>query len=312
VTVAPPTGIIAGMSRGAVFVVGMPRSGTTVARSVLDAHSQLSITPETHLVDHWMRLYPADLDGPDAFDAFWSDFVPSVDFTRSGVEADVVLERIRAAGPPSFRTVFTALLEAYADKTGKPRLGEKTPGHYRSLDVLFDWFPDAQALFMIRDPRAVVASFRTLELEWTDHPVEVIAARWRRSIEIAEKWAADLRVRVVRYETFVADPETEVRKTCAWLGEAFEPGMLGERDPRGTGSRQHGAVDTTSVERWRTELDADTVAVIEHIAGPAMTRLGYERVGRRLRPHRRAVLSGRVLARRAIGGVGTRLKGIRR
>lgn len=62
----------------------------------------------------------------------------------------------------------------------------------------------------------MVASFRALDRVWTDQPVDILAERWRRSVEIAEALGA--RVRQVRYEVLATDPEGVLPPLFTWLG----------------------------------------------------------------------------------------------
>ncbi|MGQ0430821.1 MAG: sulfotransferase family protein [Microthrixaceae bacterium] len=289
---------------GPIFVVGMPRSGTTLMRSIMNAHPSVAMAPETHFVDHWMRLHRhTDVADPGGFARLWGEFCDSKHFRTLGVEADELEARIRASGPPSFQSMFTAMLEAYAERIGKPRLGEKTPGNYRYLDTILEWFPDGRVLFMIRDPRAVVASFQALDREWTDKPVDSIAVRWRRSVEMAEGWARDQRVLLVPYEALAHAPEPEVRRICDFLDEPFAPEMLqsGRGVSGGEQLKFQGEVTTESVERWRTQLSPRDIAVTEHLARAPMRRWGYQPSAPRLSLPDQVALDARALWRRVLG-----------
>lgn len=291
--------------KGPVFIVGMPRSGTTLLRSLFNAHPSLAIAGETHLLDRWMaRHRKTDLSTSDGFAAFWADYTATADFGVLSLDATEVAARIQAAGPPSFQRVFTGVLEAYAEAQGKPRSGEKTPGHYRHLDLLLGWFPSARVLFLQRDPRAVAASWKALDRPWTDQPLEVIVVRWRRSIEIAERWSSDGRVRLVPYEQLVRTPEAVVAHLCEWLDEPFVRQILDEdrgRPPGWRASKASGPVSVDSVERWQEQLSPDEIAIVEYLGRSAMARLGYERSGPALPRHRQVTLEAAALARRVRG-----------
>ncbi len=291
------------------FIVGSGRSGTTLLRSLLAAHSRLAVTPETHFMKRADRDGALEGPAPDDFDGFWRDLVRWSRFRDTGLAPEDVLARIDAAGRRDFRTVFAAMLDSYGAAMGKPRIGEKTPGHYRYLDRLFEWFPGTRILAVRRDPRDVVASH--LAAPWvTDQMapgrlgapfvrrlrafhVAERALLWREANgEILDGAAADPRMHVVVYESLVARPETEMRRVCAFLGETFEPGVLAPRtgDPllktartrakwgEWTGThhaRASAPVSSGSVGRWRERLSPAEAALIEAICGPAMIRHGY-------------------------------------
>ena len=268
-----------------IFVVGAPRSGTTLLRVLLAAHPRIAIPDETHFFDRWLREFGhLDLAEPRAFDAFWSAFASHPHFRRLGLDPDMERRRIRSRAPVDFRTVFATLLEDYAASLGKPRWGEKTPGHFVFLDTIFDWFPDARTVALVRDPRAVYASRKGTE--WGARPPRQVARNWVRAARAAARWSGDGRGLVVRYEDLVGETEAVMQRVCRFVGETFdaavvEPGarqqvrasgLHGTHDPSG-------AVDTAAVERWRRELAPVDIAVIEDVAGDAMRALGYDPLG---------------------------------
>jgi hypothetical protein len=276
-----------------VFIVGAPRSGTTLLRTLLDAHPQLAIAQETHWLIRWADAPGAgDLDDPDGLARFWSAFTASACFDRLLLDERTAIDRIRADGAVDLRGVFRSLLVQYAEVTGKPRWGEKTPAHHEHIDTLFDWFPDATVLFVVRDPRAVVNSHVTLPGRRFPADVEHIARLWGDAADSLERWSTDERVHRVRYESLAGAPEPELVRLCEVLGLPYAPEMVAAKQPirglppmpagfraqslRGSLSPR-GAVSPANVERWRVGLRATEVAVIERAAGPAMESAGYGR-----------------------------------
>lgn len=292
------------------FIVGSGRSGTTLVRSLLNAHPALAVTPETHYLKRAFREGAASQPAPDDFPAFWRELTAWSRFRDTELDADAVLARIEAGGDRSFRAVFAAMLAEYAAARGKRRAGEKTPGHYRYLPTIFTWFPGARVLVLRRDPRDVVASH--LGSPWVTgelRPGRLAAPLIRRLrlFHIAERAAlwreangpflggadGDPRMHVVRYEQLVRDPEGEVARICAFLGEASDPAMLASRaqgratppagaaDPgwRDWAKRHHaraGApVSDGSVGRWRETLSASEATLVEAICAAEMARHGY-------------------------------------
>lgn len=296
-----------------IFIVGPGRSGTTLLRSLLSAHSRISITPETQFMNKVTGPDPIT-GGPDDFETFWSRYTSWVRFKDLGVDPDRCRALIAELGRPSYRNIFHALLAAYRERVGKPRVGEKSPSHVHHLREFLAWFPDAQVLITERDPRAVVASqLKTPYIGQRIVPLslrqgvfigkrigEVVryARDWAHiHAEVVPQWRRDSRVKVVSYEALVRDPETELRGTCDFLGEPFESAMLTNRSsatvPPAAGvapnrdleewRRQHEAtslrpVSAESLERWKDDLEPRELALIEGICERPMGEAGYERL----------------------------------
>lgn len=296
-----------------VFVVGSGRSGTTLVRAMLAAHSRIAVPPETHYVKFTDQYDAAARDAPEDFAAFWRTLVARRQFRDMGVDPDRVLEMTARTGGRTFRGVFLAMLAVHAEATGKARPGEKTPGHYRYLGRLFRWYPGAQVIALRRDPRAVVASH--LGSPWVTQQIEhrgrnapfVPRLRLFHVAERARLWTeaygrfladaeADPRIHLVSYEALVADPARHAEAMTDFLGEPFEPGMIEKRgEVAGSAARDQldsarwrewvkdherrasAPISRDGIEKWRKVLTPLEIAVIESTCGPIMDRFGYAR-----------------------------------
>ncbi len=276
-------------STSPIFVVGAPRSGTTLLATLLNRHQRIAAAPESHYIRFWMRKHPGDPASDEHFERFWRAFSGSDRFKQFELDANEVRERIERVRPRTWRSVFDGLMSAYAEARGRPRWAEKTPDHFQHLPRLFEWYPDARVLFVVRDPRAVAAS--TARSPWGNDDYAGHAYRWRRSIGVLEGLAGDERVMRVRYEDLVTDPEPTLRAVCEHIGEAFDPAMLEAGDEATPGAkagsakgewaaehfrRASGAVNTESLEKWRKQMSPAQVRDVEAVAGHKLREQGYE------------------------------------
>ncbi len=271
-----------------IFIVGMPRSGTTLMRYLLSAHPRIAIAPETHFINGWVEKYHhLDLRRIDDFGKFWKHFSASEQFLRVGVDAEAVLYRIQQKGNPNFRLVFEAVLEEYASVNNKTRWGEKTPAHYDYVDILLSWFPSARIIWMIRDPRAIVASYMDVPW-WTGHVLGPVR-RWRTSMCELQRWTQEPRVKIVRYEDLVSNKEKIISDVFKYLGEKVidESKIFHRRkNVARTGelldewTRQHyraaqGPVHARSLDKWKGKLSQRQIRIVEYVARHGMKRWDY-------------------------------------
>lgn len=285
-----------------VFVVGLPRSGTTLMRMMLCCHPRLAVTPETNFLNSWARIYGhLDLAKDRDFALFWSSFSRSEVLPSFGLAAPAVRQRIDREPERDLRAVFRAVCLAYAERHGKPRWGEKTPRHAEHLDTLLDWFPAARVVFMLRDPRAVTSSILAKNWARSSTFAFVHARRWRRAAQALQRHASSGRVFVAPYERLVADPQGLLREICAFIGEEFDSEMIARTRagdyrlyPDDPGSLQSQPVlkplDPSSLDKWRSRLSRDAVAIVEKEAGPAMAAFGYRPETAGLDARQRALL----------------------
>ena len=162
-----------------IFVVGFQRSGTTLLQSLIGSHPRIAAPPETYFLFRIARLADSygDLENDDDLRRALHDALhPPVDlFSGSGFDDDAVFERARAK-PRTMRGLFEAIMEDFAQRHGKQRWSDKTPGQLGAR--IHKTFPDAQLVHIIRDPRDVIAS--SLATPWTQAGAFELAHNWRR------------------------------------------------------------------------------------------------------------------------------------
>jgi Sulfotransferase family len=273
-----------------VFLVGCPRSGTTLLRRIADAHPQLAVVHETRWIPRTFEfrrgLTPEGLVTPKLL-ARMRDArrlrrleIDEGEFERSFGNV---------AGVP-FASFVTALFDLYGERHGKRLVGDKSPGYVRYMPMLHGLWPHARFVHIIRDGRDVCLSV----LDWrkgatsyaTFHqdPVTTIGVWWewyvRLGLEGSSQLEADL-YHELRYESLVAEPELETRRLCDVLGLPYDPEMLRFHkgrtvdDPRLDAKRAWKPV-TAGLRSWRTQMSDEDVVRFESAAGVLLDELGYE------------------------------------
>ncbi|ASC72054.1 hypothetical protein XM38_030080 [Halomicronema hongdechloris C2206] len=277
------------MTTQPIFIVGVPRSGTTLMTTLLSAHARVAISPETHFLDEWLPRYQhwCALERADHFQQFWQNWSSSQRFSYFGVDPEQVFQRLQAQPAINFKVIFQSLLEEYAISQGKSRWGEKTPMHYRHLQTLLNWYPNARVIWMIRDPRATVASL--LPLAWASNSARSNAQHWLGSLHLFEtRWRRDHRVLLVRYEDLVTVPESTLVQVCKFIGEVYDPSMITNRSEqtcpvinRCSWAERHlkqalQPISQQGLHKWKRRLSRRQVVNIELITRSKLETYGYQ------------------------------------
>ena len=286
-----PTGRLsrfAGADDRPVFIGACPRSGTTLLRTMLNAHPDLAIPRETRFLPVIWEARPRFGDLAEAanrrklgraiFRKGWTGA------RRLGVDPAVGIERLVAA-PPTLGSLLGTCFQLYAETTGKSRWGDKRPMYARYLDAIFAMFPDAQFINVVRDPRAAVASMR--KLEWFDGDIAPAVELWERSLRAVEPWRRRLRADQyvdIRYEDLVSDPAAALDRVTGFLGLASDglDTMLSYHEAVDeTATRYHWRLTqpptTAAVRSWETALAPGEIAFVEKVTGQLMDGFGYDR-----------------------------------
>jgi Sulfotransferase family len=257
-----------------ILVVGCPRSGTSLVRDLLRAHSRITFPHETRTLP---RLLVVHGDPSDAAAArrLASDLLVASGVRRWGLALDIGrLEHHR-----SFGAMVRDLFAAWAAAEGKPRWGEKTPQYALHLPTMERIFPGAQIVHVIRDPRAVTPSL--LGRPWGPATVRSAASAWRETVTAARRDGEPLgpgRYHELRYESLVEHPEPVLRELCMFLGERFEPAMLRpNRLPADAPPSWSADADLRIIVPPQADsaLSARDRAAVAWEAGDLMQELGY-------------------------------------
>ncbi|MFW6201880.1 MAG: sulfotransferase family protein, partial [Gemmatimonadota bacterium] len=285
-TAAAPDAARADRGRAPVFVVGCPRSGTTLLyHMLLSAGGFANYRAETHVFDLLMPRY-GHLRSRRMRRRLAEDWIRSTFFRKSGLDADVARRRILDAHDGG--ELLCSLMTAVARAQRVSRWADCTPGHLLHLPEIERTIPHARIVHIVRDGRDVALSLdrlgwiRPLPGDHTD-PIVVAATFWmwmvRRGCTAGRSSA--LTYMEIRFEDLVARP----RETLRRLGEFIEHDLDYDRIRRravGSVRRPNTSFDDADssgfdpVGRWRRSLTAERLARLERITGDALIEFGYD------------------------------------
>ena len=258
---------LAGDSAPPIFVIGSPRSGTTLLRLILDSHPHISCGEETHFLRDLEAIVGRN----------W-DLVASY-----GLDREWWLDRIRS--------LYDDFQAEVLSRSGKTRWAEKDPTYTLYLGFIEELFPEAVYVHLLRDGHDVVASFRD---RW-GYTSAARAARteWARYVQAARALGTRLpreRFLELRYEDLVSNPEAEGQRLFDFLGEAWDPAVL-DFDPTEhnatdryqwfTAQRRQAGGDAGTIYQSRVgaggrSLDPVLRTILRRRSGALLRELGYD------------------------------------
>lgn len=207
------------------MIVGVPRSGTTLLRLMLDAHPQLAIPPETGFLleapQRDQQNTPRELASqllklPSAAPA-WADF---------GLDAEHFLEAASCLPENAGLTeVLRLFYRLYASRQGKPYFGDKTPLYLEHLAQIAQHLPEARFIHILRDGRDVALSWQQTWFAPSRELPELVQ-HWARMIRTARSQTHGLHYLELRYDQLLLEPEQQLRRICNFIELDFHPHML--------------------------------------------------------------------------------------
>ncbi|HKJ94168.1 MAG TPA: sulfotransferase [Gammaproteobacteria bacterium] len=276
------------MPASPVFIVGAPRSGTTLLAAMIGSHSRIACGPETQ----FFNKIPASARRAAVQDPAWPARavaeLGALELSGQRVHKLFALSvddlRARLADrEPGVAAMLDALTGSFAERAHKPRWAEKTPNHLLHLDELRRAYPRAPVIRIVRDPRDAALSM--VRLPWTSDSVIANAYLWNDWHErSAAFFARDRNTVTVRFEDLLGHPTARLGALCEFIGEAFEPAMLDTAragsavgSPNEPWKRQvSGPLDPSRRHAWKSRLDAATQRALNAVCLPALREFGYE------------------------------------
>jgi hypothetical protein len=213
---------------GRLFIVGCPRSGTTLLQCLLAAHSEIVSLPETDYFvnlesgQRRFRLFGITSSKHEDQYARFRTLVP----TASDSPARMPRRVTHSA------RVFVRTMDALAQREGKSFWLEKSPYHTRSVDVIERHVSGARFIHNIRSGPDNIASLYDMLLkypeQWNDinMGLEECIDRWLSDVRHSLRCVGRPNHLFLGYHQVVQDTCSTLKRVCAFAGLPFEPSML--------------------------------------------------------------------------------------
>lgn len=303
------------------FIIGSNRSGTTLLTSILNAHPQVVSTPESRLTMTFYRDYHQKTPISPQFAADLAHFTKASLLKRGNNQKGMedLIGRLDETVFLHFDELQLATLN-YAqlskllllniqlpnkDYNQVQTIVDKNPSYLFYVKELLETFPKAKFIVALRDYRAIVLSNRQSVNNETVRRSEkklltnalIYAYKWNEYNQTLPQLLKKYpdRIKVVRYETLVGQPEEVVKEVCNFLNIPFletmlspqqriqQPAAADDSDTKNTSEREQKRrgdlqkpINSSRAEAWRTQLTAEEIAIAELLCAKTGAALGYQ------------------------------------
>lgn len=186
-----------------VFMISMPRSGSTLLQKILGEHSDIYTRSEP-----WLMLHPLHALKGEGIQARYNAKVAAAgvqDFVSGipGKDESFYYE--------SIRNCYLSLYQPYLETSGKSRFLDKTPRYYEIFDELQKTFPNAKFIILYRNPLAVLASILKTWVRGNYSALKEYSSDLCEGVEFLQRdFSSYANTHVVRYESLLLNPESEI------------------------------------------------------------------------------------------------------
>ncbi len=277
------------------FILGRPRSGTTLLRTLLDVHPNIKIPLENSGMIHLHFKY-RNVKSWDTktLNNLLKDF-RNLNFIENW---HLDWERIETIFNQTsneqlcFHEIIRACYFHYQSEFSKEEistLGDKSPLNSLYSRELFKAFPHAKYIHLVRDYRANLASMSKHDVFSPSSTAMLM--QWRKSVNQINKLAKEHpgNFLQIRYEDLVRDPGVTYEKVCGFLKVKYIPELLDPEYRKNTISNIYnnafiaqwqpdlsGKISTSNIDKWRGELGSESVRKADYIAGKTGQLFHYE------------------------------------
>jgi hypothetical protein len=281
------------------FVLGRPRSGTTLLRTLFDAHPNVAIPVECAFI---MNTAPKYRDitfwTPEIILDFFSDIQKHIKFDTWNIDLDKLRTDLLAAqGENTFQTICKLVYYSHISLFPKEDIrwiGDKNPVYATYVPLLLSLFPDAKFIHLTRDPRDNIISLKNVDFEGPF--TALLAYRWQHSARklFYIKKKRPNQFYTIRYEDLVREPQRFYREMCDFLSLPYYDHVFEFYKKQDEAMKKFDTekimkyhkslfspINTKKVDLWKTELPELDIRICEFVCGRWTEKSGYERRYRR-------------------------------
>lgn len=222
------------------FIIGNPRSGTTLLRLMLTCHQDLLVTPECGFAAWFYEKYKnKDPQDPATIHQYANDVAGAKKFDTWEIGKQELETSLLTTQPKNYSEMAAAVYHCYAkyiDKKYK-RWGDKNNFHLNRIEQLLEIFPRAQFIHIVRDVRDVACSYKEINTKQMksrhapDLPsnIQAITEEWLHNIETIQEslyaLPADMYMEL-RFQDLIKESSTILSAICEFLGVSYDSQML--------------------------------------------------------------------------------------
>lgn len=279
------------------FIIGRPRSGTTLLRLLFESHPNLTIPPESpFIIIHYKKYGRVTNWTEQVIKEFVGDLYQTRYFDKWLINREELTQRLLSRmGTATFQDMVLEVYKAYKSVYAKDEIrmiGDKNPMYSLYPQRIHQLFPDSKIIHITRDYRDNFMSLINVNFEVPIVPIVIY--RWKYALKKMWKLKAENPglVYSIRYEDLVADPELHTRRLCDFLGIEFNPSVLsfyekkeeaqalyaGNQDLSKIHKSLFNPISTEKVNKWQTDMTPRQIKIADLVMGKTAEKAGYQRM----------------------------------
>lgn len=279
-----------------IFVLGNPRSGTSLLRLMLDTHQDICIPPESHFF-LWLEEKYGDWNN-NLINNYLEDLFKSTKIETWNLDKKELKKFIIDSKINNYAVLNSTVYRFYALKNNSDSLywGDKNSLWTEKLQKINYHYPDAYYVSIVRDGRDVACSYKSLHIDENspkyapnlNHDIEKIAKEWSSNIDNLDSFLFDIKGEnkvKVRYEDLIIEPVQTLNKVMRLLKLNLESAQLEyykrpektiePKDFLSWKQKLLKPLDKSNIGKYKLELSKKEIDVFNSVAYKSLKKNSY-------------------------------------
>ena len=281
------------------FILGNPRSGTSLLRLMLNSHPNIVVPPESGFLQWWYEKHKAITKEEFLDENFISEFVRDILSSKKiedwELQYDSLITLINKNKPSNYADICSLVYYLYGRNHNKKDfiIGDKNNYYISHTETINTIYPNAKYVHLIRDGRDVACSYiKVGELKTQSKykpilptDIDKIAKEWSSNIKMIDKFIKKVPSIKIRYEDLILFPETTLKTITQFLSIDYSNKMLNfyldknNDEPTSTIDwklKTKQPIDKTNLDKYKQILTKEEISIFKSIAGSILKQNGYE------------------------------------
>lgn len=275
------------MTISPIFITGAWRSGTTLLSRIINSHSDIHITFDTvHFLRFSYKKYEPINDFKNV-SSLIRDTASRLD-SRYNIKLDVNTVTNELSESCSYASIYNSIMKSlFLNGTAKTVWGEKTNLAWTSIPKFYEMYPEGRVIHIVRDPRAVLASWKKYtRAPGNDYLDSIVNCFDSMEKGLLYKDDYDSKIyQLITYEDLVVNPHETIESICASFSIDFSKKMLDTSlftdnegkawKPNSIYNDEVSGISTALIGKWKTQLDDWEKYLVDQVMDGVLLKYNY-------------------------------------
>ena len=214
------------INQSPIFIMGSPRSGTSILQALIKTQNQVTTFPPTHFFSLMLSQIKTDIDG---YIINKTDIEKLIKVQiKYDIWDDTSIKKAFSMNSLTVKELYESIIYHYVDGNEQQRWMDKTPNFTFMINIIHSYYPDAKFIYVLKNPLDTVYSRKLKLPSDKERSIELLTQYWCNTVSNYKsfKKAYPKQILLVKYEDFAKDYINELGKVMNFLDLEYDEKLL--------------------------------------------------------------------------------------